>query len=122
MDRVKITNIKELFKDPSELAKKVIDVEKSKEGVFDVSIISSTETPIIVTSTSDISRSSTSVPSYLIEYTVDSSRGNNHYLVRSSIAQKRLFVATVQTKNDDWTSLEVEGRRAVNSLQLIQPQ
>lgn len=125
MDRVKISNIKEFFKEPSGLALKVVDVERSKEGVFEVVILKASEQPTLLTSTQsnadfdNLVSQSKNIPSYVIEYKVDSSRGLNHYLVKSTIANKRLFVATVQSREEDFNDISIEANSMINSFILI---
>ena len=127
MDPVrKISSITEFASDPMILANKLINVEKSKEGVFEVDIVNAYETEIKAfqsdpTSTNLKTNLATLEPSkaYVIEYKVDSSRGQNHYLVKAVIRNKKLFVATVQTKNEDFDQLSKEANTIINSIQLI---
>jgi alpha-L-arabinofuranosidase len=117
VDRAKIDNIKQLFKTPSELANRVQKVELSKDGVFDVKILSASETSIPFNEES-------SIPSYTVEYRVDSSRGVNHYLSRSVVTpEKKLIVSTVQAKEEDYMNTEIDVKEnaqlMINSFTLI---
>ena len=115
VDRVKVDTIKDIFKEPLLLANKVTQVEKSKEGVFDVTILNTKEDTVKLASPD-----STPPVSYIVEYKIDSSRGQNHYLVKSTIINKKLYVATVQTKDADWKD-EIPGTAAklIDSLVII---
>ena len=126
MDPVrKVSNIKEFANEPLVLANKLVDVEKSKEGVFDVEIVNAYETeikPIQISNDNTIAPPTVAIspsPSYIIEYKVDSSRGRNHYLVKSVIRDKKLLVATVQCKEDDYEKLSQEAKSIIDSVQLI---
>ena len=119
VDRVKVDTIKDIFKEPLLLANKVTQVEKSKEGVFDVTILNTKEESVKLASSPDSSQTTPPV-SYIVEYKIDSSRGQNHYLVKSTIINKKLYVATVQTKDADWKD-EIPGTAAklIDSLVII---
>lgn len=124
MDPVrKISSIKEFAENPMVLANKLISVEKSKDGVFEVDIVNAYETEIKPINSGSTSTSTNLQPSpsvaYVIEYKVDSSRGQNHYLVKSVIRNKKLFVATVQAKDGDFDGLSKEANMMINSIQLV---
>lgn len=90
---MKISSIRE-FSSPEKLARKVESVERSKDGVFDVNMIRSVETEEAKGNFKDMPNS------YLLEYSVESSRGQNHYDVLATIANRKLYVMTVQYKED----------------------
>ena len=145
MDRVKIANIKDFFKEPSALANKLVEVEKSKEGVFDVFVLQAIQSSVPVMSStaastlsennnnnnnnnsdneatiSPPSSTATSATAYTIEYKVDSSRGQNHYLVKATVVDRRLLVATVQTRDKDYSTLTSEAIRTLDSLMVSSP-
>jgi hypothetical protein len=128
MDKVKISSIKELFKEPSDLANKLKEVEQSKEGVYEVNIIQTVESlvPVAVDINNDNQklekeRIIENKPAYIIEYKVDSSRGQNHYLVKSTIVNKRLYVATVQSKEISYPLISDEANAMINSLTITDP-
>jgi hypothetical protein len=145
MDRVKIANIKDFFKEPSALANKLVEVEKSKEGVFDVFVLQAIQSSVPVMSSTAASTLSennnnennnsdneaaiispsstaTSATAYTIEYKVDSSRGQNHYLVKVTVVvDRRLLVATVQTRDEDYSTLTSEATRTLDSLMVSSP-
>jgi len=110
VDKVKINSIEE-FATPSALAQKVVDVEKAKDGVFEADVVAYGEakTPI----------SSSGRPAYDIEYKVDSSRGQNHYLIKASVVNKKLYVFTVQTKEESFPALADTAHAIVDSFQLV---
>jgi PsbP len=109
IDRVKINDIKE-FASPSALAQKVVDVEKSKEGVFEADVISSGESKLPISSEGKLA--------YDIEYKVDSSRGQNHYFVKTSVVDKKLYVFTVQCKEESVAELTETAKAIIDSFKL----
>ena len=111
VDKVKINSIEE-FATPAALAKKVVDVEKSKDGVFEADIISYGE------SKSPVSASAR--PSYDIEYKIASSHGNNHYVIKATVVNGKLYVFTVATKEDNFPQLSETARAIVDSFKLTQ--
>lgn len=140
VDPVKINDIRDFFKEPSSLANKLVEVEKGKDGVFEVFVLQATQSsvplltvptaPAIVTasiSSSDIKSSEnmpeipSSATSYTIEYKVNSSRGQNHYLVKATVVGRRLLVATVQTKDEDYSTLTSEAIQTLDSLMVTNP-
>ena len=111
VDKVKINSIEE-FATPAALAKRVVDVEKSKDGVFEADIIAygESKTPI----------SASARPSYDIEYKIESSHGNNHYVIKTSVVNSKLYVFTVATKEDSFPQLSETARAIVDSFKLTQ--
>lgn len=91
VDPVRIGNIRD-FATPEGLAERVVQVEKSKEGVFEANVLSARE------SARPVSLADPSIPAYEIEYMVDSSRGQNHYVVKTTVIDSKLYVFTVQSK------------------------
>ena len=67
------------------------------------------------------SSTATSATAYTIEYKVDSSRGQNHYLVKATVVDRRLLVATVQTRDEDYSTLTSEATRTLDSLMVSSP-
>ena len=141
MDKVKITNIKEVFRSPDDLSKKLVEVERSKDGVFEVSVISASENSVSVVSSpssssinspsissslkemTEIDSSSTNtIPAYTIDYVVESSRGTNHYVAKSVVFNRRLFVATAQSKKDDFDLVKPEITSILDSFHLLNKQ
>lgn len=53
---------------------------------------------------------------YDLEYKVDSSRGLNHYNVRTTILNKKLYVFTVQCKEETFNELQINSKEILNSL------
>jgi hypothetical protein len=118
MDKVKIESIKNLFTTPNALAEKVVEIELKKEGVFDAKIINSEEisTPL---KPSALTSAISTIPSYDIEYKIDSSRGENHYNVRALVYLKKLFVFTAQCKESSFNVLGNVLKDTINSLIII---
>mmetsp|Transcript_19979 Transcript_19979/g.33464 ORF Transcript_19979/g.33464 Transcript_19979/m.33464 type:complete len:238 (+) Transcript_19979:74-787(+) len=123
VDPVKINNIKE-FTSPSGLAEKVVNVEKAKEGVFETEVLGSKETvvPRLLSDNRDtvISTENSAMQeplfAYDIEYKVDSSRGLNHYVVRSAVGNKKLYVFTAQCKEASYPEVKDVTRQILDSL------
>jgi len=109
VDPVKIASIRE-FADPPGLADKVVKVEKSKEGVFDASVLAAQESAKPVAD---------AVPAYEIEYKIDSSRGQNHYLVKATIIDSKVYVFTVQCKEETYARLAPAAHEIIDSLKII---
>eukprot|EP01038_Epipyxis_sp_PR26KG_P012011 gene12011-16079_t len=105
IDPVKINSIKD-FSTPAELGDKVVAVELSKEGVYEASIITANEVDIPISN----------IPAYFIEYKVDSSRGKNHYNVKSAIFNKNLYILTSQCKEGSYPNLEKITKEILDSF------
>lgn len=104
-----MTNIRD-FATPDQLAEKVVNVERAKEGTFEVEVVSAKE--------STVPLSTANMPAYVIEYKVDSSRGQNHYKVKASVVSSYLYVFTVQTKENDYAGVVDVVNTAIDSLGL----
>lgn len=126
---MKINSIKQ-FSSPSDLAKRVIEVERSKEGFMDGEVLSAraSEVPAMVVvsyssdgtgNVSDMSDGgSTGIDAYDLEYQVESTRGLNHYNVRTTILNKNLFVFTVQYRQEDTERMRALGVEILDSLRI----
>lgn len=110
---MKIANIRD-FTTPEGLVEKVITVEKSKEGVFEAEKVAATENFL------SLGKDGSALPVYDIEYKVASSRGNNHYNVRSTVYDKNLYVLTCQCKEDSYDSVKDITAAILNSLEIKQ--
>lgn len=62
--------------------------------------------------------SSTGIDAYDLEYQVESTRGLNHYNVRTTILNKNLFVFTVQYKQEDTDRMRALGVEILDSLRI----
>jgi len=111
VDPVKISNIKQ-FATPQELADKVVKVELSKEGVFEANVLAASESQI------SSSLADPTVPAFEIEYKIDSSRGQNHYLVKTTVIQSRLYVFTAQCREDSFPTLKKSLAEIVDSFKV----
>lgn len=112
VDRVrKITTIRD-FAPVMELAERVVNVEKGKEGVFDANIIMAKESKI--SAVYDFK-----FPSYEIEYTVDSSRGQNHFLLKATVYDGRLFVCTAQAREENFSVMRDQLQHSLDSFQVL---
>jgi hypothetical protein len=129
VDPVKISSIQD-FTTPAGLADKVVAVEKGKDGVFETEVLEAKQSSVTVAVANPLnpypsgagaspvsaSVSPVSLTGYDIEYKVDSSRGLNHYSVRSTIANKQLYVFTAQCKEDSFLQLKADIREILDSL------
>lgn len=100
VDAVKIDSI-EKFGTPQVVGKKVVDMELKKDSVSNASLLEATSIrngPLVY---------------YLIDYSVDSSRGVKRYLAKATIAANQLYVFTAQAKAD---SFEGETKDLVSEM------
>lgn len=107
---MKINSIKEFTSAPK-LAERVLAVEKGKEGFIDGSVITTTETTIA-------SNNGQSIPIYDLDYQVETTRGSNHFRVRTTIAGKKLYVFTAQCRQDSYQILAPVMQDILASFQL----
>lgn len=91
-----------------QLADRVLAIEKAKEGFIDGKIVSANEVVI--------NRQGKELPAYELDYLVETTRGQNHYIVRATIANKQLYVFTVQCKEKDYDSLKEEMKDTAKTL------
>jgi hypothetical protein len=96
------------FAPPDKVAEKVVGVELSKEGVFEAKVLSATESP-------DDRQPAKGFPCYDLSYRVGSSRGNNHYDSRTTVVNGKLYVLTVQSKEEARESLATETAQILDS-------
>ena len=113
MDPVRINNIRD-FTTPDGLAEKVLNVERSKDGVFEVEKVASSETNL------PIGEEKKLIPAYDIEYKVDSSRGKNHYDIRTTVHDKKLYILTCQCKESTFPQVHDTIRNIIDSFSIIQ--
>jgi hypothetical protein len=74
----------------------VLAVEAKRDGVLASNMLAVSTQPASIDDPSVY---------YIFEYTVDSTRGNNHFLVKVAVANGRLYVMTVQAKQQDFEEL-----------------
>ena len=110
VDKCKVNTVKD-FGTVEQLAQRVVDVERAKEGVFNAESVSYYEAPTGVAE---------GFPVYNLEYKIDSSRGAKHFLVKSTIVDRKLYVFTIQTSETDFDSLKPIGQGILDSF-TIQP-
>lgn len=107
VDRVKINDIRD-FATAKGLAQKVVDVEMTKDGVLESLALKWGESKAAI--------SASNLPAYEIEYKVDSTRGQNHYLIKTSVVNKKLYVFTVQCKEDSYAELADTAHSIIDSF------
>jgi hypothetical protein len=110
VDRVKVKSVRD-FGTVEQLAQRVINVEKAKEGVFEADVVSQSEATV---------SAAEGFPVYDLEYKIESSRGRKHFLVKSTIVDNKLYVFTVQMAEDGFGALEKDAHAILNSFK-IQP-
>lgn len=108
VDKVKVSSVKQ-FGLVSDLAQRVIAVEKAKEGVFEAEVVGQAEAAV---------PAAAGFPVYDLEYKIDSSRGAKHFLVKSTIVDNKLYVFTVQTAEGDFASLSRQGHDILDSFKI----
>lgn len=89
VDNVKINSI-EAFGTPESVGRKVVDVEMRKENVNNASVSSAK------------SIQEGGLVYYIVDYTVDSSRGVKRYIAKVTVNEKQLYVFTVQAKSQSF--------------------
>lgn len=89
VDNVKIDSIEE-FGTPETVGRKVVDVETKKENVNSA----------FVTSAESLNKDGLTY--YVIDYTVDSSRGVKRYVAKVTVNAKQLYVFTAQAKDKNF--------------------
>lgn len=106
VDAVKIDAI-EKFGTPESVGKKVVDVETKKESVTNATVHSAA------------SESADGLTYYVIDYTVDSSRGVKRYLAKATVTGNQLYVFTAQAKETSFENgLEDTLARMLNSFKV----
>mmetsp|Transcript_28245 Transcript_28245/g.34893 ORF Transcript_28245/g.34893 Transcript_28245/m.34893 type:complete len:275 (-) Transcript_28245:94-918(-) len=105
VDPIRITSLRE-FGTPSEVAAKIVMAELRRDGVLDVTLGSD-------------AKEDERTGSYDVEYLSDGKRGKKHFVTRSVVKEGKLFVMTVQVKEEDWVSVEKEIWDAVQSFKVL---
>ena len=111
-DPVRIKSIVD-FATPQGLGDKVVGVELGKEGVFEASVVSAK-----VSDRPAVRSDSAAYPSYDVEYKIDSSRGQNHYVIKATVVNKKLYVFTAQAKEASFGELAPKIKSIMESLEL----
>lgn len=89
VDAVKIDSI-DIFGTPEAVGKRVVAVETKKDSVNSASVISAQ------------SVIKDGLTYYILDYTVDSSRGVKRYIAKVTVTGRQLYVFTTQAKQDDF--------------------
>ncbi len=111
VDMVKINSI-ENFGTAQDVGKKVVDLEMKKDSVSNAQLLSSMAEK----------KDPNGLTYYLVDYTVESSRGAKHYLAKATITAQQLYVFTAQSKTDDFEGeTETILKRMVDSF-TVKPQ
>lgn len=108
VDPVKIDSLSQ-FGTPKEVGKKVMGVERAKDGVLSAKLLAVGQADY------------EGVPYYTIEYESESTRGNKHFIACVAINKKKLYVLTAQAKIDSFPKEEQNLRRVVASFRLTSP-
>lgn len=100
----------------------MLNVEKGKEGFLDGRVLNAKE--VTVTNSKaiqlDVGRETkiSQIPAYELDYEVQTTRSNSHYLVRVTIADKNLYVLTIQSPTDKFNDLSSEMHSIIDSFQI----
>jgi len=105
VDPIRIQSLKD-FGTPSEVAAKIVMAELRRDGVLDVTLARD-------------AREDIGSGAYDVEYISDGTRGKKHFVTRSIVKDGKLFVLTVQVKEDDWKDVENEVLDAVHSFRAL---
>lgn len=111
-DPVRIKSIVD-FATPQGLGDKVVGVELGKEGVFEATVVSAK-----VSDKPAVRGDPAAYPSYDVEYKIDSSRGQNHYVIKATVLNKKLYVFTAQAKEASYGELAPKIKSIVESLEI----
>ena len=101
MDAIKLESL-EAFGTPDFVGGRVVGVENKKDGVLSASLLGA----------------GSQGPYYDIEYSNESTHGNNHYKSRIAVQQGKLYVFTVQCKQGDYETFADEMASILNSFAL----
>ena len=86
-------------------------MERAKEGVTEVEILRAADSMPVCKG----------LPAYELEYIVDSTRGKNHYLVKTTIVNRNLYVFTVQVPDAIYPKLSDISLKIIDSLHVVKP-
>lgn len=89
VDEVKISSI-EKFGSATDVGEKVVALERKKDSTQSAQLLSSKV------------EKRDGLTYYVVDYTVDSTRGAKHYLAKATITAKQLYVFTAQCKLDNF--------------------
>ena len=92
----------------------MLATERAKEGVFDVQLIDIKESTMPIDGL--VGGDAAPLTAYDIEYKVDSSRGLNHYSVKATVSDKKLFVFTAQCKESSFDDVRENTKQILESL------
>ena len=105
VDPIRIKSLKD-FGTPSEVAAKIVMAELKRDGVLDVTL-------------GRDAKEDERVGAYDVEYISDGKRGKKHFVTRSIVRDGKLFVLTVQVKQENWVDLENEVLEAVQTFRVL---
>jgi hypothetical protein len=106
VDPIRIKSLKE-FGTPNEVAAKIVMAELRRDGVMDVTM---GRDP-----TEDLSSGG-----YDVEYISDGKRGKKRYYTRTIVTGGKLYVLTVQCKEDNWAHVDYDVIYSVNSFRVLE--
>lgn len=106
VDPIRIKSLRE-FGTPNEVAAKIVMAELRRDGVLDVTV---GRDPVEDAVTGG----------YDVEYISDGKRGKKHFVTRTIVSDGKLYVLTVQVKEEDWNpKIEKEVFDAVASFKVV---
>lgn len=106
VDPIRIQSLRE-FGTPNEVAAKIVMAELRRDGVLDVTVgRDPVEDPV--------------TGGYDVEYISDGKRGKKHFVTRTIVSGGKLYVLTVQVKEEDWNSkIEKQVFDSVSSFRVL---
>lgn len=105
VDPIRLTSLRS-FGTPNEIAAKIVMAELRRDGVLDVTM---GRDPMEDLNTG----------AYDVEYVSDGKRGKKHFVTRTIVDGGKLYVLTVQVKQEDWNLVEEEVWASVASFRVL---
>jgi hypothetical protein len=105
VDPIRLNSLRE-FGTPNEVAAKIVMAELKRDGIMDV------------TMGRDPTEDS-ATGGYDVEYISDGKRGKKHIYTRTIVSGGKLYVLTVQCKQDDWEQVENDVINSVGTFRVL---
>lgn len=105
VDPVKLVSL-EAFGTPEFVGNRIVSVEKGRDGVLGAELVEASSTQVA------------GITYYDIDYSNESTRGNNYYVARVAIQDGKLYALTVQTKIADYSEVAPEVKAVVRSFRV----
>ncbi|CAN0487955.1 unnamed protein product, partial [Laminaria digitata] len=105
VDPVSIESL-ETFGTPEEVGARVLKVEQGKDGTLETKLFDAR-----AEKQGDLSL-------YILDYFVESTRGFKHFVAKVTIKDNLLYACTAQAKEKDYSEVEDELKRVVDSFRV----